>query len=103
MMRGRRPGGGALRVHAIAKPGDVRYVSVMTKLLEQALATTDQLSPEMQDDLARLIMAFTSRKAEVYELSGEELADLEEALAEADRGEYATDEEVAALWTKHQS
>lgn len=74
----------------------------MTKLLEQALATTDQLSPEMQDDLARLIMAFTSRKAEVYELSEEELADLEEALAEADRGEYATDEEVAALWTKHQ-
>lgn len=67
----------------------------MTKLLEQALATTDQLSPEMQDDLARLIMAFTSRKAEVYELSEEELA----ALDEAERGGFASDEEVAALWT----
>jgi hypothetical protein len=67
----------------------------MTKLLEQALAGTDQLSPEMQDDLARLILAFTSRKAEVYELSEEELADLEEA----ERGGFASDEEVAALWT----
>lgn len=67
----------------------------MTKLLEQALATTDQLSPEMQDDLARLIMAFTSRKAEVYELSGEELA----ALDKAERGGFASDEEIAALWT----
>ena len=75
----------------------------MTKLLEQALAATDQLSPEMQDDLARLILAFTGQAGEVYELSEEELAELDEALAEAERGEYATDEEVAALWTKQSS
>ncbi|HEY5794245.1 MAG TPA: hypothetical protein VIU82_04455 [Bosea sp. (in: a-proteobacteria)] len=72
----------------------------MTKLLEQALAGTEKLSPEMQDELARMILAFTGKAGEVYELSEEELAELGEALAEAERGEYATDEEVAALWTK---
>jgi predicted transcriptional regulator len=73
----------------------------MTELLRLALAATDKLPPQMQDELARMILAFAGEDQEVYELSQEELASLEAALAEADRAEYATDEEVAALWTKH--
>lgn len=73
----------------------------MTKLLAEALAATDKLPPDVQDDLARMILAFADRESEVYVLSDEELADLETALGEADRGEFATDEEVAALWTTH--
>lgn len=68
----------------------------MTKLLQQALAATEALSPEMQDELARMILAFTGKAGEGYELSAEELADLDEA----ERGGFASDEEVAALWTK---
>ncbi|MDP3407790.1 hypothetical protein [Bosea sp. (in: a-proteobacteria)] len=68
----------------------------MTKLLQQALAATEALSPDMQDELARQILAFTARESEVYQLSEEELA----ALDEADRGGFASDDEVAALWTK---
>ncbi len=73
----------------------------MTDLLEQALAATDKLPPETQDVLARMILAIVEREGEVYELSEEELGSLETSLAQADRGEFATDEEVAALWTKH--
>lgn len=36
-----------------------------------------------------------------YVLSPEEEADLDASLAEAERGEFATDEEVRALWAKH--
>jgi predicted transcriptional regulator len=36
----------------------------------------------------------------VYELTPEEEADLEASLAEAARGEFATDEEVAAMWAR---
>lgn len=72
----------------------------MTELLKQALAATDKLPPQMQDELARMILAFAGEDQDVYELSQEELASLEPALAEADRREYATDEEVVALWTK---
>jgi predicted transcriptional regulator len=36
-----------------------------------------------------------------YVLTLEEEADLDASLAEADRGEFATDEEVCAVWAKH--
>lgn len=38
--------------------------------------------------------------ADIYELSDEERSDLEDALAEMDRGEVATDEEVAAVFAR---
>ena len=72
----------------------------MTELLKQALAATDKLPPELQDELARFILSFAAGEQEVYELSEEELSWLEPSLAEADRGEFATEKEVAALWTK---
>ena len=36
----------------------------------------------------------------VYQLSEEELADIEEGLKEIERGEVATDEEVAVLFNR---
>jgi hypothetical protein len=68
----------------------------MTKLLAEALAATDKLPPDLQDDLARMIFAIVEREGEMYELSEEEST----ALDEAERGGFASDEEVAALWTK---
>ena len=37
----------------------------------------------------------------LYVLTLEEEADIDASLAEADRGEFATDEEVRAVWAKH--
>ena len=36
-----------------------------------------------------------------YVLTPEEKADIDASLAEAERGEFATDEEVRAIWAKH--
>ena len=36
-----------------------------------------------------------------YVLTPEEEADLDASLAEAERGEFATDDEVRAVWAKH--
>jgi predicted transcriptional regulator len=36
-----------------------------------------------------------------HELTPEEEADIDASLAEAERGEFATDEEVRAMWAKH--
>ena len=36
-----------------------------------------------------------------YVLTPEEVADLDASLAEAERGEFATEEEVRAMWAKH--
>lgn len=73
---------------------------VMTKLFEQAIEATRTLPPELQDEIARLMLAFGQDESD-DELSPEEEASLAVSLAQADRGEFASDEEIKAIWAKH--
>jgi len=73
----------------------------MTKLLEHAVETVRGLPPEMQDDLARMLLQFAGEDQPVVQLTAEEEASFEESLAQADRGQFATDEQVRAIWAKH--
>lgn len=73
----------------------------MTDLLGKAVATARSLSPEMQDEIARVVLALAGNDGDVYQLTPEEEAEQDEADAEEARGEYATDEEVRAIWAKH--
>jgi len=73
----------------------------MTKLLEEAVATARRLPAEMQDDIARAILAPAGEEGgEVYILTPEEEAAIAVSKAAAKRGEFATDEEVRAVWAK---
>jgi hypothetical protein len=73
----------------------------MTKLLEQAVETVRGLPPEMQDDLARMLLQLAGEDQPVLQLSAAEEVSFDESLAQADRGEFATDEQVRAIWAKH--
>jgi predicted transcriptional regulator len=73
----------------------------MTELLEIAVAAARELPPEMQDDMARMMLTFVSEDQSIVELTAEEKASLAESLAQAARGEFATDEQVRAVWAKH--
>jgi len=73
----------------------------MTRLLEQAVEAVSALSDEAQDDLARILLQLAGVDQPAYELTPEEVADIDASLAEAERGEFATDEEVRAVWAKH--
>jgi hypothetical protein len=73
----------------------------MTKLLEQAVETVRGLPPEVQDDLARILLQLAGKDQPVVQLSAGEEASLAESLAQADRGEFATDEQVRAIWAKY--
>jgi hypothetical protein len=73
----------------------------MTKLLEQAMEKLRNLPPELQDNVARVMLMYAGEDGSVIQLSPEEDADLAEAEAEADHGEFATDEQVQAVWSKH--
>ena len=73
----------------------------MTKLLEQAFETARGLPPAMQDDMARAIMALAGDEQPLVQLTEEEDAALALSEAAAARGEFATDEEVRAVWSKH--
>jgi hypothetical protein len=76
------------------------YCPNMTKLLEQAVETVRGLPPEMQDELARMLLQLAGEAQPLLQLSAEEEASLEESLTQAYRGEFATDEQVRAIRAK---
>jgi hypothetical protein len=75
----------------------------MTKLLDQALEAARNLSPEAQNDIARVVLqlAGTDGAASPVALSPEERAAIVASKAAAARGEFATDEQVRGVWAKH--
>ena len=74
----------------------------MTKLLEQAIEAARQLPPEEQDDIARAIIQLAGAgDTKPVALTPEERAAIDKSKAAAARGEFATDEEVRAIWAKH--
>lgn len=70
----------------------------MSDLVERAVTTLRNLPPERQEELAQMLLFYADQ--EMVWLTPEEEADLAESLAQADRGEFATDEEVRAVWAK---
>jgi hypothetical protein len=73
----------------------------MTKLLDQALEAVRVLPPDAQDDIARLVLQLARDDAEPVALSPDERAAISASKAAAARGEFATDEQVRAIWAKH--
>jgi hypothetical protein len=73
----------------------------MTRLFEQAVATVSALPDEVQDELASLLLQFAGIEQPPIQLTVEEETDLDASLAEAARGEFATDEEIRAIWAKY--
>ena len=73
----------------------------MTKLMEKALEAVRNMTPQTQDDVASLILRIAGDDEAVVELTAEEAAALDESAAQAARGEFATDEQVRAVWARH--
>ena len=68
----------------------------MVDLLENAIIRVRSLPADMQEEVAHVILAYVG-DGSVIRLTPEEDAELAEAEAEVDRGELATDEDVAAV------
>jgi hypothetical protein len=73
----------------------------MTALLDHAIKRVRALPPEDQDEMARVLLRMTGVDDDVYVLNPEEQASLEKSLEEAERGAFASDEQVRAIWAKH--
>ena len=74
----------------------------MTKdQIEAVLDRVRTWPPERQEDAARVLLQMEAAGTEVYVLSDDERAAIEEGMAQARRGEFATDEEVAALFDRY--
>jgi hypothetical protein len=74
----------------------------MTKLLDEAFEAVRRLTPHQQDEIARAVFELVGLDpAEPVPLSSEEREAIARSKAAAARGEFATDEEVRAVWAKY--
>jgi len=74
----------------------------MTKLLDEALEVVRRLPSDDQDDIARAIIQLAGADVPApVALSHEERQAIARSKAAARRGEFATDEQVQAVWAKH--
>ncbi len=74
----------------------------MTKLLEQALEVARSLPSDVQDDIARVVLQLAGADdAPPVALTNDERAAIAKSKEAAERGEFATDTQVRAIWAKH--
>jgi hypothetical protein len=70
----------------------------MTKLLKKGIEAVQALPVERQDLAGELLLSLAGDPK--YRLTPEQVEDVKAAVAEADRGEFAGEEEVARVWAK---
>ncbi len=73
----------------------------MTRRLDQAFQTARGLPAETQDALARILLQLAGEDPSIVRLSADEESPFEASLAEAERGEFATNHQINAIWAKH--
>lgn len=72
----------------------------MTELLEKAMKAVRQLPPEAQDEIARAILQLAGTEGEPEAVEPRHLPAVLEGLAQARRGEFASEAEVEAAFRR---
>jgi hypothetical protein len=73
----------------------------MTKLLDQAIAQVRTLPETDQNETAEMLLWSIEARLAPMPLDDETATAIDEGLAQARRGEFATDADIAALWKRH--
>ena len=74
----------------------------MSPLVEKAIQGMRNLPPEAQEEIALLLLQLTTEDAPpVILMTEEEERSFDESFAQAERGEFASDEDVRAVWAKY--
>lgn len=76
-------------------------MDLMTKLLKRAVQAARGLPADAQDDIARLVLRLAGDEEPKVHLTDAERAAIALSKAAAARGDFATDEQVRAMWAKH--
>jgi predicted transcriptional regulator len=75
----------------------------MITTLKQMLPAIENWPAEDQEALAEAAREIEAGRTGVYAMTPEEEAAVGEGLAQADRGDFATDEEISALWKRYRA
>jgi len=72
----------------------------MTKVLEDVIEKVRRLPEDRQAYVAEVLEQIVANDGDLFVVPEEHRAAVLEGLEEAERGEFATDQEMAALWKK---
>jgi len=72
----------------------------MTKVLEDAIEKVRQLSADRQAYVAEVLEHIAAAGGEMFPVPDGHRAAVLEGLAQAERGEFVSDDEMAALWRR---
>ena len=72
----------------------------MIKVLEKAIEKVRKLPEDRQAYAAEVLEQIAAQEDGVFEIPDEHIAAVTEGLEQAKRGEFPSDEEMAALWKK---
>ena len=72
----------------------------MTKLLEQAVEAVRNLPAEAQDEIAQAMLRLAAAEDEPEPIDPDDLLAVQQGLAEAARGEFASDDQVKAAFKR---
>ncbi len=86
---------------ALRRAARFGYDGAMTTLFDHAVEAARSLPSSTQDDVARLLLQLAGEEQPAIEMSDEEMATFAESMAQADRGEFAPEEQVRAVWAKY--
>jgi hypothetical protein len=72
----------------------------MTKLFERGIKAVETLPPERQDIAGTLLLELVRRGTPEFALTPAQIEDLKAAVEEADRGEFASEADVAEAFRR---
>jgi predicted transcriptional regulator len=73
----------------------------MTKLLETAIAKLRELPEADQDEAAELLLSLAAKSTEPVRLDDVTRVAIHDGVAQAKRGEFVSDEDMAAFFKRH--
>lgn len=73
----------------------------MTKMLEEAIKKVRELPEAEQNEAAEILLSVAAKNAAPIVLDEETSAAVAEGLAQAERGEFVSDEDMAAFFKRH--
>jgi len=79
----------------------VWYTGGMSKLLEEAIKKVRELPEADQEEAAEMLLSVAARRDQAEPLDEETRAAIQEGQEQAHRGEFVSDEDMAAFFKRH--
>jgi predicted transcriptional regulator len=84
----------------LAFAAELRYIVPMTKVLEDAIEKVRKLPEERQAYVAEVLEQIAAAGSDVFTVPKAHREAVIEGFAQAERGEFMSDDEMAVLWKK---